>query len=129
MQVLVPKDDALLGKMFEVVITSTGKHYLKGEVMAESLGRAPHRPTPLPQGAVSGGKDWKKKKKKNDEVTSAPSSITIASHHDSKPEPNSISTFSHFRVSDIVLVAIAALVLCAAVLSHYTQLFTVVWTR
>lgn len=110
--------------MFEVVITSTGKHYLKGEVVTESLGLAPHRPTPLPQGAVSGAKGWKKKDK-NDKATSNTSSTTMTS----KPRPNSLSTFSQFRVTDIVLVAIAALVLCAAVLCHYTQLFTVVWTR
>lgn len=65
LQVLVPKDPLLLGKMFEVVITSTGKHYLKGDVVTESLVRVPPRPTPLPTGAVSGRKEWREKQSQN----------------------------------------------------------------
>lgn len=54
-QVLVAKQQALMGRSFEVVITSTGKHYLKGDVVKESLVSMPMRPHPLPYGAVSGG--------------------------------------------------------------------------
>ena len=36
MQVLVPREDGLMGRMVRVQITATGKHYLKGEMV-------PHR--------------------------------------------------------------------------------------
>lgn len=50
----MPRDPALLGKRFEVMITSTGKHFLKGQVVKESLVQAMPRPPPLPAGHVSG---------------------------------------------------------------------------
>ena len=55
----MPKEPALLGKMFEVVITSTGKHFLKGQVLEESLVQVSLRPQPLPAGHVSGMQAWK----------------------------------------------------------------------
>ena len=125
----MPKDDALLGKMFEVVITTTGKHYLKGDVLAESLTCAPSRPTPLPQGTVSGATEWKRR------TTEA----TVTSHRTTNPgsseqhEPLSSSS-SRSRNSgwlglgDVVLLIVAALVLCAALLGHSTHLFTI-WLR
>ena len=125
----MPKDDALLGKMFEVVITTTGKHYLKGNVLAESLACAPSRPTPLPQGTVSGATEWKRR------ITEA----TVTSHRTTNPgsseqhEPLSSSS-SRSRNSgwlglgDVVLLIAAALVLCAALLGHSTYLFTI-WSR
>ena len=58
---LVPKDPTLLGKMFEVVITSTGKHFLKGSVVKESLDHVVVRPPPLLAGDVSGMEVWKAK--------------------------------------------------------------------
>lgn len=116
-QVLVPKDDSLLGKMFEVVIASTGKHYLKGEVATESLVHAPTRPTPLPHGTISGAKEWREK------VTAAETTATDRS----TARLDSISS-NWLRVSDILLLVVAALVLCAAVLGHYSQLYTV-WSR
>lgn len=45
--------------MFEVVITSTGKHFLKGQVIEESLVQVSPRPQPLPAGDVSGMQAWK----------------------------------------------------------------------
>jgi len=50
--VLVPKDEGLLGKLVEVVITSAGKHYLKCSVLCnvQSL----NVPSPLPKGQISG---------------------------------------------------------------------------
>jgi len=53
-QVLVQREPGLMGHMFDVEITSTGKHYLVGEVVKHSLVRMPSRPAPLPYGAVSG---------------------------------------------------------------------------
>lgn len=49
---LVPKDEGLLGKLVEVVITSAGKHYLKCSVLrnVQSL----NVPSPLPKGQISG---------------------------------------------------------------------------
>jgi len=45
-QVLVEKRDDLLGKMIEVEVTHTGKHFLIGRVIEESVARAPVRPRP-----------------------------------------------------------------------------------
>ena len=55
----MPKDPSLLGKMFEVEITSTGKHFLKGSVVQDSLLRVLPRPQPLPPGQVSGAETHK----------------------------------------------------------------------
>ena len=62
LQVLIPKDPTLLGKMFEVDITITGKHFLKGRVVKNSLLHVVPRPLPLSPGHVSGVQSWKSKK-------------------------------------------------------------------
>ncbi|VDI36044.1 threonylcarbamoyladenosine tRNA methylthiotransferase CDKAL1, partial [Mytilus galloprovincialis] len=51
-QVLVPKDEHLLGKLVEVQITETGKHFLKC-ALTKNVFR-PDVPLPLKQGQVSG---------------------------------------------------------------------------
>ena len=132
----MPKDDALLGKMFEVVITTTGKHYLKGEVLTESLAHAPSRPAPLPRGSVSGATAWKKR-------TTTATVTMVASHRMAngtnlgsselhKPLSSgsrSSSSGQWLSVGDVALILVAALVLCAALmLSHTTHLFTI-WSR
>ena len=133
---LVPKDDALLGKMFEVFITTTGKHYLKGDVLAESLIRAPSRPAPLPRGTVSGATEWKKR--------TTTTATTVSSHRmadGANPgsselyEPLSSGSRSGINggrwlsFGDVTLILVAALVLCAAlILTHTTHLFTI-WSR
>jgi len=48
----VPKDENLLGKVVDVVITSAGKHYLKCDVVSDI--RHVDIPAPLPKGQVSG---------------------------------------------------------------------------
>ena len=54
-QVLVPKDDNLMGKMVEVDITSSGKHYLMSELVTETQVKRPENvPPPLKKGQVSG---------------------------------------------------------------------------
>lgn len=58
-QVLVPKDESLLGKTFEVDIIATGKHFMKAEVVTDSQVRTVPRPLPLPPGSVSGVEVWK----------------------------------------------------------------------
>ena len=113
--------------MFEVVITSTGKHYLKGEVLTESLVSAPPRPAPLPHGAVSGTKEWeeKNKKKETESLVAASSEPVARKEH----RTSTVSgTFNWLRGTDLLLIFLAALVLCTAALSHYTQLFSSVWS-
>ena len=126
---LVPKDDALLGKMFEVVITTTGKHYLKGDVLAESLTRAPSRPTPLPRGTVSGATEWRQR------TTTVAAERTATSTDPGSSElhePLSSGSRSGtnggqwLSFGDVALILVAALVLCAALfLTHTTHLFTI----
>lgn len=94
LQVLVAKDPSLLGKMFDVVITETGKHYLKGDVISESLRVVPHRPTPLPYGAVSGIK---------------------------RTESNKTSR-SWITRGDLLLVFVALIFVCIFVFTRYSQL-------
>jgi len=48
----VPKDEALLGKVVDVVITSAGKHYLKCSVLSDI--QRVNIPSPLPKGHISG---------------------------------------------------------------------------
>ena len=48
-----------MGRMFEVEITDTGKHYLIGEVVRQSLVHMPSRPPPLPYGTISGANQTK----------------------------------------------------------------------
>lgn len=45
--------------MFEVEIVTTGKHFMKGSVVEESLVQVLSRPKPLPLGHVSGMELWK----------------------------------------------------------------------
>lgn len=108
-QVLVPKDPQLLGKMFEVIITSTGKHYLKGDVVTESLVRVPLRPSPLPIGAVSGGEKWRQH--------------FSESVIDSSPveEDNILKRVSQLvmRSGDIILLVSAVVIICTAIAIHY----------
>ena len=55
MQVLVPKDENMMGKLVEVDIVSCGKHYMMGKLVNE---KEPHRPENVPppfrKGQVSG---------------------------------------------------------------------------
>ncbi|KAK7099629.1 threonylcarbamoyladenosine tRNA methylthiotransferase-like [Littorina saxatilis] len=54
-QVLVPKDEDLMGKMVEVEIVETGKHYLKGRLLTSKRDAVrPDVPPPLLKGQVSG---------------------------------------------------------------------------
>ena len=51
------KDEGdLMGKMFEVEITSAGKHFLVGRVLNDCDVSSPGLVEPLPKGAVSGFK-------------------------------------------------------------------------
>ena len=116
--------------MFEVIITTTGKHYLKGDVLAESLARAPSRPTALPQGTVSGATEWNRKKKTEASVTmhTIPSDHTTSSGTKSSRLQESSKSGRNcvwLRLGDVLLLLVAALVLCVALLSHRTQLFTI----
>lgn len=52
-QVLVPKDENLLGKMVQVEITETGKHYMKCRLLGDAV-RPKDVPPPLLKGEVSG---------------------------------------------------------------------------
>lgn len=97
-----------MGKMFEVIITSTGKHYLKAEVMTESLVRVPARPSPLPAGAVSGGQKWRESR----EGTS----------HSTKALPVAIKRASVCSV-DVLLLFSALLVICAGIVVKYSPYF------
>ncbi len=100
-QVLVEKDPALLGKMFEVEITITGKHFLKGSVIKESLVNALPRPLPLPEGCVSGVESWQKK-------------LAVVGGGD-KPLPTNSRGFG----MDLILLTIAAAVLSIALLTRF----------
>ncbi|XP_025111054.1 threonylcarbamoyladenosine tRNA methylthiotransferase-like [Pomacea canaliculata] len=54
-QVLVPKDEDLMGKMVEVEIIETGKHYMKGRLLSSTKEAVrPNVPLPLRKGEVSG---------------------------------------------------------------------------
>ncbi|XP_064112548.1 threonylcarbamoyladenosine tRNA methylthiotransferase-like [Macrobrachium nipponense] len=53
-QVLVPKCDEYLGKMVEVEIIETGKHYMRGRPIDTSKLISPSLQEPLPKGTVSG---------------------------------------------------------------------------
>ena len=57
LQVLVRKDEGeLMGKIVEVVITETGKHFLKGKVLKDNPVHTPSIAPPLAKGVVSGVK-------------------------------------------------------------------------
>ena len=92
--------------MFEVVITSTGKHFLKAEVLTESLVRVPIRPSPLPAGVVSGGQKWQQVR---EDV-----STKTALHSKSK----------HCSVDMLILFS-ALFVICAGIVVHYSPYFAV----
>lgn len=54
MQVLVPKKEGYLGKLVEVEIVETGKHYMRGHPIDTSHPLPPSTNEPLARGAVSG---------------------------------------------------------------------------
>ncbi|KAK7485362.1 hypothetical protein BaRGS_00023461 [Batillaria attramentaria] len=54
-QVLVPKDEDLMGKMVEVEIVETGKHFMKGRLLSpKEEAKRPDVPPPLMKGQISG---------------------------------------------------------------------------
>ncbi|KAK8376737.1 hypothetical protein O3P69_009984 [Scylla paramamosain] len=53
-QVLVPKKDNFLGKLVEVEIMETGKHYMRGRPIDTSRPKPPSSAEPLARGVVSG---------------------------------------------------------------------------
>ena len=114
-QVLVPKDPQLLGKMFEVTITSTGKHYLKGDVVAESLVRVPLRPAPLPSGTVSGGGKWKQ--------------YSVKDCTPIEPRYSVLKQAKQFlmKSGDVVLLVSAVLIICTAIAMHYGPYLSLFW--
>ena len=85
-----------MGHMFEVEVTDTGKHYLVGEVVRQSLVCMPPRPPPLPYGTISGPK------KSSSTETRAASTLT-----------------------DRALLAVAIFIVCVAVFVHYTQIVSI----
>ena len=85
-----------MGHMFEVKITDTGKHYLVGEVVRQSLVCMPPRPPPLPYGTISGAK------KRSSTGSGTASTLT-----------------------DRALIAVAVFIVCVAVFVHYTQIVSV----
>lgn len=108
-KVLVPKDPRLLGKMFEVTISLTGKHYLKGDLVQESLVRAPDRPSPLPAGSVSGEKKWRLEVSEDVKDPSAMDSNRL------------LDSAQQWLVqySDIALLLLAVLLIGTAIVVHY----------
>lgn len=48
----MPKDESLLGKVMDVLITSAGKHYMKCSVISNM--QPLNIPSPLPKGHISG---------------------------------------------------------------------------
>ncbi|XP_073487242.1 threonylcarbamoyladenosine tRNA methylthiotransferase [Aquarana catesbeiana] len=64
-QVLVPKDPAFMGKMVEVDIYETGKHYMKAKPLSESKMYTPSITKPLEKGEVSGLPQESKSLQKN----------------------------------------------------------------
>ena len=55
-QILVPLQEELMGKMFDVEIIEAGKFHMIGKVIQESVARAPERPPAIGAGEVSSGK-------------------------------------------------------------------------
>ena len=88
-----------MGRMFEVEITSTGKHYLVGEVVKHSLVRMPSRPAPLPYGAVSG---WGK----------------VQESSQRRKQPAGL-------LADSTLIALAIIIVCFAVFVHSSDIASV----
>lgn len=57
-KVLVRKDEGdLMGKMVKVLITETGKHFLKGKVLKDDPVHTPGIAPPMAKGVVSGVKN------------------------------------------------------------------------
>ena len=57
-KVLVRKDEGdLMGKMVKVLITETGKHFLKGKVLKDNPVHTPGIAPPMAKGVVSGVKN------------------------------------------------------------------------
>lgn len=53
-QVLVPKNPAFMGKMVEVDIYESGKHFMKGQPVSDAKVYTPSISKPLAKGEVSG---------------------------------------------------------------------------
>ncbi|KAM5156807.1 threonylcarbamoyladenosine tRNA methylthiotransferase [Mantella aurantiaca] len=73
-QVLVPKDSAFMGKMVEVCIYETGKHYMKAKPLLESKMYTPSITKPLEKGEVSGLSEESKSLLKNSSLSKPKSS-------------------------------------------------------
>ena len=101
-----------MGKMFEVVIASSGKHYLIGEVVRETLLRVPPRPRPLPHGCISGAP-----RKAQERETVIENAGIVA---------RDLRQKTHWPLlGDCILLLIAVGIVCVAVLIHYRQLASV----
>ena len=103
-----------MGKMFEVVITSAGKHYLIGEIVRETLLRLPPRPRPLPHGCISGAPRKDREREMIIENTSVDAAARDSRRRTTWPLPG-----------DCILLLVAVGIVCVAVLLHYRQLVAV----
>ncbi len=120
---LVPKDASLLGKMFEVDVIATGKHFMKSEVVKESLVHARPRPLPLPLGSVSGVQVWKTRTNSEPEKGSSSletsSSLALGSVQVCKQAWWRFITNAEPKGPDFMLLLFAALVILVALFLRY----------
>ncbi|XP_019637551.1 PREDICTED: threonylcarbamoyladenosine tRNA methylthiotransferase-like [Branchiostoma belcheri] len=110
-QVLVPKDEKLLGKMVTVEITSTGKHYLMGRLLSGQVTKVAIA-TPLPKGTVSGVQDNLQETTDSTTVTAQPP-LAWVQHQLSRITPVGMPRW--MQVAAFVLVLAVVLDLCRIV--------------
>ncbi|XP_035697378.1 threonylcarbamoyladenosine tRNA methylthiotransferase-like [Branchiostoma floridae] len=110
-QVLVPKDEKLLGKMVTVEITSTGKHYLMGRLLSDEVTKVAIA-TPLPKGTVSGVQDNLQEATDSTTVT-AQSPLSWCQHQLSRVTPAGMPRW--MQVAAFVLVLAVVLDFCRIV--------------
>ncbi|XP_078614914.1 threonylcarbamoyladenosine tRNA methylthiotransferase-like isoform X2 [Branchiostoma floridae x Branchiostoma japonicum] len=110
-QVLVPKDEKLLGKMVTVEITSTGKHYLMGRLLSDQVTKVAIA-TPLPKGTVSGVQDNLQEATNSTTVT-AQSPLSWCQHQLSRVTPVGMPRW--MQVAAFVLVLAVVLDFCRIV--------------
>ncbi|XP_060229095.1 threonylcarbamoyladenosine tRNA methylthiotransferase isoform X3 [Meriones unguiculatus] len=117
-QVLVPKNPAFMGKMVEVDIYESGKHFLKGQPVSDSRVYTPSISKPLAKGEVS-GLTQEFRNRLGSHLNSASDTCT-ATRHDSAYSRMVPQMFQH----DCVLRVAAGLALITLLFAFLARVYT-----
>eukprot|EP00466_Bigelowiella_natans_P015906 jgi/Bigna1/67841/fgenesh1_pg.4_\ len=123
-QILVPMEEGLLGRTFEVKITGSGKFHLNGKILRDSL-RAPRTllPKPLPKGTLSNtNSEWKSVKS-----VEKGGEIKREKFEKTKDDPKRTKTIEDQGPAKVVVIAVIVVLIAALYLRISAAMETTIY--